>query len=343
MVTPSLAKVRKILVCQQRQIGDVVLAIPVIDLLAQRFPDAAIHFFTEKKCAPILENHPALDRIWTLDKSATFSGQLGLYAALGRQRFDLVVDLQQLPRCRFVTLFSLSPLRLSYTPRWYNRLLYNLHADPEPGYAAQSKASILAPLGITWNGELPRIHLREQEQDRAVSYMLKLGVGPEDMFITVDPTHKRVTRRWPPHHFSTLLRMASDRWPQAKFLVLFGPGEAQEVRGIVQASGSTRCLLPDRVLSLRESAALMQKARLHLGTCSAPRHIAAAVGTPTLTIMGSTTPDSWTCPSGPHDVAVFDLECRPCNRDQCDTLRCLEHLEPEKVLEKMGKMLIDQG
>lgn len=42
------AKIKKILVCQLRQIGDVMLSTPVAELLAQKFPDAEIHYFTEK-------------------------------------------------------------------------------------------------------------------------------------------------------------------------------------------------------------------------------------------------------------------------------------------------------
>ena len=46
---------RRILICQQRQIGDVLLATPVFQLLKQRFPQAELHLFTEPKCeAPII-------------------------------------------------------------------------------------------------------------------------------------------------------------------------------------------------------------------------------------------------------------------------------------------------
>ena len=45
---------KRILVCQLRQIGDVVLATPSIELLKRRYPDAEIHLLTEKKCAPLL-------------------------------------------------------------------------------------------------------------------------------------------------------------------------------------------------------------------------------------------------------------------------------------------------
>ena len=52
------ARVRKILVCQLRQIGDVILTTPALELLRRRFPAAEIHVLTEKKCLPVLEHNP---------------------------------------------------------------------------------------------------------------------------------------------------------------------------------------------------------------------------------------------------------------------------------------------
>ena len=43
---------KRILVCQLRQIGDVVLATPSIELFKRRYPDAEIHLLTEKKMCP---------------------------------------------------------------------------------------------------------------------------------------------------------------------------------------------------------------------------------------------------------------------------------------------------
>jgi ADP-heptose:LPS heptosyltransferase len=86
-------------------------------------------------------------------------------------------------------------------------------------------------------------------------------------------------------------------------------------------------------------AGVIKYARLHLGTCSAPRHIAVAVDTPSLIIMGSTSPLSWTYPSKDHQTAVLDIPCRPCNKDTCPDIRCMYDLMPEQVLSDMERML----
>ncbi|MEW5773107.1 MAG: glycosyltransferase family 9 protein [Thermodesulfobacteriota bacterium] len=335
-------QVRRILVCQLRQIGDVLLATPAIRLLKGAFPQAEVHVFTEARCAPVLENNPHIARIWAVDKKqlSSLPRELAFYFRVARQRFDLVVDFQQLPRIRWVV--ALSRLlgcrwRLSYDPPWYNRWLYSHVTRPRDGYAAMCKASVLEPLGLAWRGERPELFLRPEERDWAEDYLASHELEDRTL-VTVDPSHRRATRRWPAAHFGRLLGLAAAQRPDARFLIAWGPGERDLAREVAAASGSPACVVPDAMLTLRQLAAVQEKAVLHFGTCSAPRHLAVAVGAPTLAVLGSTS-DAWTYPSPEHGDVRLGLPCQPCNRNECDTMRCLTDLAPEAVLPELLRRL----
>ena len=326
---------KKILVCQLRQIGDVVLMTPLLELLKRRYPQAEIHVLTEKKCVPVLENNPFLDRIWPIDKKKLSSlwREVTYYREVAAQGFDLVVDLQQLPRCRWVVFFSKAPVRLTHTPPWYTRWLYTHGAAHGKGYASAMKAAALAPLGITWQGERPLLELTDEEKTTAREYLASLGIAPGQTLVVVDATHRRDTRRWPSGHYAKLMDMAAKARPGLRFQILFGPGEEGIVDEITAASDETGHILPaGRLLSLREMAACTKQASMLIGNCSAPRHIAVAVGTPTLTIQGATSP-GWVFPAPEHGYVSLGLECQPCNKNTCDTgTTCLTDLFPEAVL-----------
>ena len=213
---------KRILVCQLRQIGDVVLATPSIELLKRRYPDAEIHLLTEKKCAPLLEHNPHLGKVWTLDKKVLSSlpQEIAWYWHVARTGYDLVVDFQQLPRCRWVVAFSGAPVRLSYTPPWYTSLLYTHSSDMLDGYSAMSKASVLRPLGIEWNGERPRVYLTGEEHAFARTLLSQAGLQPEQRLITLDPTHRQPTRRWPLAHYAGLVSLLAERDASLRFLPL---------------------------------------------------------------------------------------------------------------------------
>lgn len=331
---------RRILVCQLRQIGDVLLATPSLALLRRRYPDAQIHLLTEKKCTALLEHNPDVDFVWALDKKAldTLPREVLWYWNVARTGYDLVVDFQQLPRCRWVVAFSGARVRLSYTPPWYTRPLYTHWTDMLDGYSAMSKASVLRPLGIHWNGEPPRIWLTDAERDVARAVLAAAGLEPGQRFISLDPTHRQYTRRWPARHYAALVRLLIEHDPSLRFLPLWGPGEEDDIRELSANCPAGSLLLPSRMLSLREMAACIEQAVLHVGNCSAPRHIAVAVGTPSCTVLGSTS-NAWTFPSPEHADIAAGLPCQPCNRNQCDNLRCLNELSPETVARKVMGML----
>lgn len=336
---------RRILVCQLRQLGDVILVTPALELLRTRFPNAELHLLTEKKCVPLLDNNPHLNHIWGLDKQRLNSlpREVAWYWHVARQNFDLVVDFQQLPRCRWVVGFSGAQVRLSYTPPWYTRLLYTHYADPVSGYAAQTKASVLAPLGIHWNGEAPRMYLAEDERAQAATRLAALGLTADQVLITLDPTHRRETRRWPVEQYARLIDLLAAADNRVRVLPLWGPGEEAEIRAMRELCSTPSCvLMPPDMLSLREMAACIAQARLHVGNCSAPRHMAVAVGTPSCVIHGSTS-DEWAYPSPQHVTVRANLPCQPCNKNICPRAdapnACLTTLSPEIVAEQVVRLI----
>jgi len=333
-IDPS--RVRKILVCQQRQIGDVILATPSIHLLKEHFPDAGIYLLTEKKCADLVGDHPDLSGVFCIDKKE----QNGLLKSLAfarhvaSQRFDIVVDFQQLPRCRFVVALSRfygAKVRLSFKPPWYNRWLYNHWTVPRDGYAGMAKASVLEPLGVLWRGDPPRINLTDEDMRRADEMLLSWGIGDNHFLVTVDPSHRRETRCWPARHYGETLKAAVEKRPDARFLLLYGPGEDYVAQDIARLAETSACIVPEKVLTLREMAALIKRADMHFGNCSAPKHVAVAVDTPSLSILGSTS-TAWTFPSDDHKDLSLGLDCQPCNENSCPMIRCMQELTPSMVL-----------
>lgn len=330
--------VDRILVCQLRQIGDVLLATPSLSLLARQYPGTELHVFTEKKCVPMLENNPYVHTIWAVDKTAFASvvHEYAWYRHIAARRFDLVVDFQQLPRCRAVVLMSRAKTRLSFPPPWYLRPLYTHWTLPDPVYAAAYKAGVLAPLGIRWNGEKPEIWLTDGERAEARALLTSMGLK-SGCFITVDVTHRQPTRRWPARHYAHLIDLLAEHLPGVRFLLPFGPGEEEEIRGLQAMCRSSEAIaIPESMLGLRQLAACMGHAALHLGNCSSPRHMAVALGVPTVIIQGATG-GGWQFPAPEHiSIAAghfMDMPCQPCNKNSCpQNAPCLERLTPELAL-----------
>lgn len=333
---------RRILVCQQRQIGDVLLATPVFRLLKQRFPQAELHLFTEKKCEPLLRHNPFIDKFHLIEKKGFF-GDLAFYRKVAAHSFDLVVNFQQLPRCMMMVFFSGTSVRLSQKTGTWRDWLYTHTVEEKSGYASESKVSLLAPLGISWNGEAPEIHFLEEERQQADAILRDCGFRDGQKLIVIDSTHRRASKRWFADRYAETVRLLAEHDNSLSFLLLRGPGEDDDIaalRALCMEKGvdSGRLLVPATVPDIRISAACLAKASLLIGNCSSPRHMAAAVGTPSVVIPGASGL-AWRLPSPMHLELRPELPCQPCRKVECADPQCLLQVTPDMVFQKALELL----
>lgn len=337
---------KKILLCQQRQIGDVAVFTSSISLVAKKYPDARLHVLTEQKCAPVLDHHPLVSHVHAIRRGKGLWNALKLYLAIRRQRYDMIIVFQLLPRMRMATFFSGAPVRIGVAKNGSSTWPFT-HTAPTPkgGYAGRAKASVLTPLGIEWNEEPPRMYVSDEERAWADEHLKSLGLKDGETLVSVGATHRSRTRRWFSERYAETISLMAKARPDLKFYLLYGPGERETVEKVLaNTTAPELCILPpEEPPSLRKNAAIIDRAALHVGNCSAPRHFATALGTPTLTVIGSNGETAWTFPSPEHQYAHVVVPCRKCNTDPCPTgtLQCLKEVTAEKVAERALNMLLN--
>ena len=97
--------VRRVLVTKLRHHGDVLLASPVFTVLSAPLPAAEIDALVYRETAPMLEGHPAIAQLHTIDREWKQRGSLAqaraerrLLRTLRARRYDLIVHLTEHPR-----------------------------------------------------------------------------------------------------------------------------------------------------------------------------------------------------------------------------------------------------
>ena len=315
----------RVLLIQLRQVGDALLATPIAHILKSARPDLEVVFLTESPCHHLLAHNPHIDEVIVTRRKDGVWPTLRTIWQLRRRRFDAVLDFMANPRSAQLAFGSGAPMRISYPKRGRGRL-YTHQVAPTHGYTVTFKKSLLAPLGIEDDWLRPEIFLTPAEGAWGQRLRRELQHGPRQRVITVDPSHRRATRRWPADHFGALcLRLAEelDILP----VVLWGPDERPVAEAVVEASRGRAVVAPPT--DLRQSAALIAAADAHLGNCSAPRHMAVAVETPSFTILGSTS-RGWAYPSPLHANVRSGIDCQPCNKNHCDIgIVCLNEYSPD--------------
>ena len=320
------------LLIQLRQIGDVVLTTPIARILKESAPGCRVAFLTERPSDELLRGNPFIDEILVSPRHATWRETLELAWDLRRRRFDVVLDFMGNPRSALLTFLSGSPVRIS-RPARARGMVYTHRIQPAGAYGVEMKKQLLAPLGVQSPWNRPEIRLSPEETEWARRMKTERFAPGNRRMVTLDPTHRRATRRWPAEHYGILAAMMAGRLRAAP-VVLWGPGEEDVADAVMRASGGKAVKAPPT--RLREMAALIAAADLHVGNCSAPRHIAVAVGTPSFTILGSTS-GGWTHPAPEHHHVALGLECQPCHSNRCPRdVECLRGLPPEVVVEELA-------
>ena len=150
------------------------------------------------------------------------------------------------------------------------------------------------------------------------------------------------SKSWPIDYFATVAkRIVED--PDVAVLINCGPKErdsAAEMENMV-AHPRVTSLAREEDLPIGLSKACIRRSDLVVTTDSGPRHIAAALGTPAVSIFGATDP-SWTLTYNPAEVNLqHDIECAPCWKKKCPLghHRCMTELTPERVYDVVQRQL----
>lgn len=169
---------------------------------------------------------------------------------------------------------------------------------------------------------------------RALRGALPELASPGDYAVIAPGASFGSAKEWPASHFLALSqKIIEERGLQ---VVAVGGGNARE-REVIRAALPGGGLDLSGQTDLPTLAALLAEAACFVGNDSGPMHLAAAVGTMTVGVFGSTSP-TWTAPRGLHAThcGPHPVECSPCFLRECSIgLPCLQLLEPDEVWEAL--------
>jgi lipopolysaccharide heptosyltransferase II len=329
----------RILVTRLRYLGDVILTTPAVAALKKRYPEAEIHFATERPYADILEKNPDLDCIIRLSRDARRA--LGEIAKIRGFRYTACIDLFHNPRSALLLYLSGIPLRVGGSRKLRRRLYTHRYAvPPDTRSAIMHHVSAMGVIDVGRSDSLPRVYLTRDEID-AGRELLDQTVGMRDAghrIIAMHPGGTWQSKRWPIGSFSKLALLARERIG-ARVVVVTGPGEEGIAERVRAEAGCGVRVLP--LQPLRTIASALASCDAVVANDGGIMHLAVAIGRPTVAVFGPTEPDIWFPYEGKGPFALVSrrMDCAPCHKHQCESVECLESIKPEEVLGRMQDML----
>jgi ADP-heptose:LPS heptosyltransferase len=361
---PSTPEPRRILIIQLGDIGDVVWSLPALRAVRKAYPAASVAVLLREGNGALLTADVCPPEIFEVRKGSgggigRLAASLRLVQALRRERFDIVFDLRGDERGGYMAFATGAPIRVAqYYPdmTWpRNSLFTHLLTYPSsavctPERAAAPSLGILRAFGIEVGSAVPELHLSDDIRRGAAGLLIEEGIppaqqvkdaeregagsgpDPEQDWVTLNPFSRWSYKEWSPKKWVQVIDWLWREFGIASIIV-GSPAERERARGITEACSGRVYNLAGKT-TLAELAGILERSRLHIGVDSAAPHIAAAVGTPTVTLYGPSDGRYWGPPGDRHRIIAPDMDCAPCHQKGCDgkgISRCLDMLDIARV------------
>jgi heptosyltransferase-1 len=363
---------KKILLIKLSAIGDVIHAIPVLNTLRQRYPNARIDWLVTPGIAELLRHNPAISNVIEFSRDewsapwtpAPYVSAARLVATLRAAEYDLVIDLQGQMRSAVFAFLSGAPVRIGFDkPRSDAFTSLPRIIPAEARKHAWRGAREGAWLAYTHYIDLPTLDMHPVERYLRIGATLGLDDGPADFSFPIPPeANTRIaalldyydiskaklaaiapgtnweTKQWRAGGFAEV----TGHFLQKGFAVaLIGSDRERDLcaevaslaPGAINFAGET---------SLSELAALISRAAVCVTNDSGPMHLAVALGRPVVSVFGPTDP-VWAGPFRNGIVVRENVPCSPCYLRQLSRCpfghRCMEQIGAGVVMDNIDRAL----
>lgn len=347
----------RILIIKTSAMGDIIHALPVIDYLHQVVPGATVDWAVEEQFVDLLSGNPLLSELRVLRtrkwRRRPFMGETlreikRLWDDLRGQRYDYVFDIQGNLKSGIIAWatgaerrigFSKDHLQESLSALFIKRQIPQRRVDDHAGGRYLRIVSV--PFGRDYVGMelVSDIHTGEAEEQATAALVGECGIGPVFLFHCGTTWQ---TKFWSEEGWSRLGQLVSAGFPDAAMLFSWGNDqERATAERLATAIGGHARVLEKH--TLKGISALLKKVDVVVGGDTGLIHLAAALGTPTVSYYRASD-GSVSGPRGDEHVIVQSpMVCTRCQRTSCaKDAECRDSISADAVYAGVEKILQKQ-
>ena len=322
---------KKYLLIRLGAIGDIVLATAAIEAISLAEPDAQIDLVCKARFAGLLQGNPHIAKVYAFDEKGRHKGLRGLLLfihELSAKKYNFIIDLQNNPRSRMITLCLNAGQKIHWLKdTWRRRMLvWGQGRGKTYKTVIQRYLSAVEQAGIKQPEAKPKLYPVADDT-------IKL---PQGEYIAIAPGAHWPTKRWPGYsELVTKLKTVNSE------IVIVGDKNDRDVADNITKVSRTGITDLCGQLDLSQLSYVLSKAKLLVTNDTGALHIAEAGGTPVLAIFGPTVRQFGFAPWRKESKIVeTELDCRPCSlhgSKQCPKghFNCMKLITADQVLSEI--------
>jgi len=174
----------KVLIIQQKMIGDVLTCSILCELIKKKHPNYEVYYLINSNTLPVVENNPFIDEV-LLFKPELRKSKIALFKFLSsvrREKYDIVIDAYCKLESNLISLFSGAKQKISFE-KYYSKFIYSNPVTPidkatsNLGLAIEHRQQLLEEIGISTDlSVFPKLYVKDEENTNATQLLLSHGI-----------------------------------------------------------------------------------------------------------------------------------------------------------------------
>jgi len=336
---------QNILIVRTDRIGDVVLSIPMAEIVKRKYPHCKITYLVRDYTSVLLEGNSFIDEVIIADEQngdILFTKNL---IKIKEKTFDTCIVLNPTFKIALMLFFARIKNRIGTGYRWYS-VLFNQkvfeHRKYGDKHELEYNINLLYKLGIH-TSEIPEeihfhLEIDENSSEKIISILSEKGCNPGNKIAIIHPGSGGSSVDLPKEKLIELTKMLASL--EKVSIIITGSKSEFELCKDFEVSDSVINLSGQLNLSLLKS--LINNAKVFISNSTGPLHIAAALGVHVIGFF----PKILACSQkrwGPYtekkSIFIPSIDCGNCTRKQCEKLNCMNSIDIGKVFDETKSVL----
>ncbi len=336
---------KNILIVRTDRIGDVVLTLPLAQIIKKHYPDSRIAFLLRDYTKSLAEGNPFIDEVITLKVA---NGKLKFTENIKqlRNKYDTCIIVSPVFTIALILFFSKIKTRVGTGYRWYS-FLFNKkifeHRKYGEKHELEYNVRMLKQLQIDEeideNSVAFNLHISHESEQSAVKFLSDLSISHGEKIIICHPGSGGSAVDLPTNKFKELVNKLAHNLG----ITVLITGSSSEVELCSQLVVNEKTINIAGKIKLEILAAIINKSEMVLANSTGPIHIAAALGKKVIGFypkIAACSPKRWGPYTNKKIIFTPKLDCSNCTRKQCEELDCMNSIDIDEVFTSI-KILLD--
>lgn len=286
----------KILLIQQKMVGDVLVSSLLCEHIKEHLPDSEVHYLIEEHTTAVVEQNPFVDRIVLFQKEYKTSRSkfYGFLKSVRKENYDVVIDVYGKLESNLIAYFSKAKIKIAYL-KWRSKFLYTHHIpikSRRPGSTfttVDDRLALLYPI-ISESLDIqkkPKIHLGQNEMLKAENFLNLQEMSSKKPLIMLGVLGSGESKTYPLKYMAEVVDSIAKE-TDAALLFNYIPSQEKDARKVYElCNESTRNKISFETFSpdLRRFLALLKCCDCYIGNEGGSTNMAKALDVPTFSIF----------------------------------------------------------